>query len=132
MTKEYRARAGDLDKIIGLNLKIARLSNALSQEDLASHHDIDLSIQQIQKYEKGINRVSLARAKTFTKILNIKLDDFFNTEHSEETITAFSVTEEISESELLSLIVAFRAIKDKDVRARAVEKVKEIATAFGD
>jgi transcriptional regulator with XRE-family HTH domain len=53
-------------------MKMLRLAQDLSQEELGAK--LGVSFQQVQKYEKGSNRISLGRAKKIARILNCSID----------------------------------------------------------
>ncbi len=82
--KELRA----IDEHVGRQLRSVRLSRGLSQEQLATQ--IDLTFQQLQKYERGANRISASRLFQLSQILEIKPAFFFNglLESSEEPFPA--------------------------------------------
>jgi transcriptional regulator with XRE-family HTH domain len=63
------------DALFGERLKYARIKAKKSQTGLAQ--EIGLTFQQIQKYEKGVNRISATRLLEFAKILNVSIDFFF-------------------------------------------------------
>jgi transcriptional regulator with XRE-family HTH domain len=65
-----------VDVIAGRNLRIARLQAGYSQTRLGEA--VGISFQQIQKYERGTNRMSLSRASEFASILNICVAAFFD------------------------------------------------------
>jgi transcriptional regulator with XRE-family HTH domain len=64
-----------LDVLIGSRLRAHRLSRDLSQEELAE--SLGISFQQIQKYEKGSNRISASRLKEITDILQVPIATWF-------------------------------------------------------
>lgn len=64
-----------IDLIIGANLRRIRLLRGLSQEALASK--LGLTFQQLQKYEKGINRVSACKLWELSILLDAPLEDLF-------------------------------------------------------
>ena len=68
-------KAADLDKHIGLRLKMRRILMNMTQEDLAQK--LNITFQQVQKYEKAINRVSASRLYEIAHILNINITYFF-------------------------------------------------------
>jgi transcriptional regulator with XRE-family HTH domain len=69
--KRYRA-AGDVDKVIGQRMRCFRLAKEMSQDDLGTK--LGVSFQQIQKYEKGTNRLSSSRLVTAAKALDTSVD----------------------------------------------------------
>lgn len=62
-------RITDVDKEIGATIKAIRRTNGLSQSALAEK--LGVTFQQVQKYEKGTNRVSVASLITICKVLDI-------------------------------------------------------------
>lgn len=71
-----KGQAGDIDIFIGKKLTSFRKALNLSQEALAEA--LGITFQQVQKYEKGKNRIAAARLYEFSKILNVRTDDFFD------------------------------------------------------
>lgn len=68
-------RTGDIDKRLGERIKAARKGAGFSQEMLGKA--IGLSFQQIQKYERGVNRVSVAAVIKISKALSVPVATFF-------------------------------------------------------
>jgi ribosome-binding protein aMBF1 (putative translation factor) len=64
-----------VDKYIGARMREQRLALGISQEQLGK--ELGVSFQQIQKYEKGVNRVSAARLFEICKALNVSLSWMF-------------------------------------------------------
>ena len=60
-----------VDKIVGRNIRIYRLAKGLSQTDLANK--LGITFQQIQKYEKGTNRVGSGRLFEISTILGVSV-----------------------------------------------------------
>ena len=63
------------DKHVGSHLRMRRLMLDMSQTDIANA--LGLTFQQVQKYERGANRVSASRLFEFAKILNVPVLHFF-------------------------------------------------------
>ena len=78
MAKDIRTKghAGKIDEFLGTRLRLFRQAANLSQETLAL--SIGITFQQVQKYEKGTNRISAARLYQLSRILNVRPDDFFD------------------------------------------------------
>jgi transcriptional regulator with XRE-family HTH domain len=70
-----KRRAGPEDVEIGRKIRALRLERGLSQSDLAKA--IGLTFQQVQKYEKGTNRVSAGRLQQIADFLNVPILYFF-------------------------------------------------------
>ena len=75
MTTKTKGKAEDEDVYAGEMLLRARRRNKMTQEQLAQA--VGVTFQQIQKYEKGINRISVSRLKKFCIILNVPPHTFF-------------------------------------------------------
>ena len=63
------------DKHVGARIRMRRMMLGISQTNLADA--VDLTFQQVQKYEKGVNRVSASRMQQFAKILSVPISFFF-------------------------------------------------------
>ena len=132
--KESKGRADDIDRLVSKRLKVRRMMLGLSQQDLGNA--VDVSIQQIQKYEKASNRISSGKLFTFSKFLKVPINYFFEQgdDHSniignifaEETETYDHTTDKnnVSEKELIVLIKAFSEIKNIQSRKKITELVK--------
>ncbi|WP_142416973.1 helix-turn-helix domain-containing protein [Bartonella massiliensis] len=64
-----------LDLFVGKKIRLRRKILGMSQKTLGQH--LGVSFQQIQKYEKGLNRVSAGRLKEISDILNVPLTFFY-------------------------------------------------------
>ena len=64
-----------IDVEVGLALRCARLARGFSQADLADA--LGITFQQVQKYERGANRVSASKLYEIARILSVPLSDFF-------------------------------------------------------
>jgi transcriptional regulator with XRE-family HTH domain len=64
-----------VDRLIGERLRIERQRKGLSQSDLAK--EVRITFQQIQKYEKGLNRISAARLMEIARFLGVPISVFF-------------------------------------------------------
>jgi DNA-binding XRE family transcriptional regulator len=74
--KKFAPRnASAVDKYIGARMRKLRHTLNMSQAQLGD--ELGVSFQQIQKYEKGVNRVSAARLYSICKVLNISLSSMF-------------------------------------------------------
>ena len=81
MPKKYRARTenGEPDKVdqhVGARLKLRRTMLGLSQTELATA--VNLTFQQVQKYESGANRVSASRLFHIAEALDVPVSFFFD------------------------------------------------------
>lgn len=69
------AYAKEIDKIIGKRIKQYRLLMSMSQEHLA--RELGITFQQVQKYEKGYNKVSASRLQDIAVVLKRRVEEFF-------------------------------------------------------
>ncbi|WP_291006601.1 helix-turn-helix transcriptional regulator [Ferrovibrio sp.] len=67
-----------MDAAVGARLRSARQLAGMSQTDLASR--VGVTFQQVQKYEKGMNRIGASRLQQFAEILNVSVSFFFEAE----------------------------------------------------
>src|SRR4029077_20168554 len=75
-TAVRKRRAGVEDVEIGRKIRALRLERGLSQSGLAE--GIGLTFQQVQKYEKGANRVSAGRLQRIAELLNVPVMFFYS------------------------------------------------------
>jgi transcriptional regulator with XRE-family HTH domain len=121
------------DKHVGNRVRERRLELGMSQSKLAEA--VDLTFQQIQKYEKGTNRISGSRLQQFANIMKVSVPFFFEggpNAPSQRKAGAIdpsisNVSKFISSSDGLALIKAFRQIKDTKLRRGIVNLVEQIA-----
>ncbi len=106
----------------------------MSQEKLGE--SLGITFQQIQKYEKGTNRVGASRLQNISSILNVPVSFFFEDAPGEHNTSAGGMAEAsssnyvvdfLSSSEGLQLNRAFVKISDGKVRRKVVELVKALA-----
>lgn len=120
---------GSIDKEIGSRVRMRRISIGMSQEKLGDM--LDLTFQQVQKYEKGMNRISVARLVDIAKILGVDIHFFFNglepkPGFSEEGAPPY-VADMMSTPEGLQLVRNFTNIKNSKVRKSIVQLVASLA-----
>src|SRR3984957_8035449 len=119
--------ATPVDAHIGQKIRTRRNLLRLSQTELADAAGI--TFQQIQKYEKGVNRVGASRLQQFSEALGVPPSYFFEGLSSVGKKTLAPQEGELSESAIVSflgtregaaLVRAFMAIKQKPIRQSAV------------
>jgi transcriptional regulator with XRE-family HTH domain len=74
--------SAQVDQHVGQRLRMRRLALEKSQEWLA--RSVGLTFQQVQKYEKGTNRVSASRLQQFANLLNVPVSYFFEDNPSDQ------------------------------------------------
>jgi transcriptional regulator with XRE-family HTH domain len=126
-----KKQANPIDVQVGNRVRIRRMLIGMSQERLGDL--LGLTFQQVQKYEKGVNRIGAGRLFEVSRILNVPVDFFYeglatNPSPANETATsAPPVMEFVSSGEGLQLSLAFMKIKDAKVRKRVLDLVKSLA-----
>ena len=134
MTKNKRA-SSPVDAHVGSKLRNRRNLLGMSQEDLASK--VDLTYQQIQKYENGMNRIGASRLYELSTILKTSVSYFFeglgktgkSTGFGEKDQTAFESNDDdfLNRKETDDLIRAYSQIEDPKLRRQIREMAKAMA-----
>jgi transcriptional regulator with XRE-family HTH domain len=122
-----------VDKHVGSRVRMRRLMLEMSQEKLGEA--LGLTFQQIQKYEKGTNRIGASRIQQISNILQIPVSFLFegapgnsmDVEGFREASPAY-VADFLATSEGLALTRAFTRLKDARLRRSIVDLVEQIAT----
>jgi len=130
-------RANPVDVHVGSRVRLRRMLLGMSQEKLGEH--LGLTFQQIQKYEKGINRIGASRLFDLSKVLSVPVQFFYEelpvsggaggsgfAEQPEHYAVEF-----LASREGLELNKAFARITDPRVRRSIVELVRSFAGDAG-
>ena len=126
-----KKQANPIDIQVGNRVRIRRMLIGMSQEKLGDL--LGLTFQQVQKYEKGVNRIGAGRLFEVARILNVPVDFFYEGANTitqpglSEPENAPPVMEFVSSGEGLQLSLAFMKIKDAKVRKRVLDLVKSLA-----
>jgi transcriptional regulator with XRE-family HTH domain len=119
---------GPIDKYFGDKLRARRMMIGMSQDDLAK--SLGLSFQQIQKYEKGANRISAAMMVRLAEILEVDIGYFYDaipkTKRNGEIETP-ALIELAAASHGRLLIDAFLNLKDDKLRTAVANFVHVLA-----
>jgi transcriptional regulator with XRE-family HTH domain len=114
-----------VDKLVGRNIRVFRLTKGLSQTDLAQQ--LGVTFQQVQKYEKGTNRVGSGRLLKISSILGRKITDFFEGSDRLHDGPRRSVFDQLAEPQSFRLVQAFSEIDEPNIRRTLVRLVEKIA-----
>lgn len=121
-----------IDVHVGRRIKTRRLVRGLTQDELAKA--VDLSFQQVQKYERGANRVSAGRLYELAKALSVPIQYFFDEyadpdlgEASEDALRDehrdFEGVDRMGGAELSELVRAFCRLQDPSLRRSIMQLV---------
>ena len=123
-----KKQTNPVDTQVGNRVRIRRMLIGMSQEKLGDL--LGLTFQQVQKYEKGVNRIGAGRLYEISRILGVPIDFFYEGVSPEGGVVesgAAPVMEFVSSGEGLQLSLAFMKIKDSKVRKRVLDLVKSLA-----
>ncbi|CAN7581014.1 helix-turn-helix domain-containing protein [Bosea sp. LjRoot90] len=127
-----------IDRYVGSRVRMQRMMAGISQEKLGDA--LGLTFQQIQKYEKGTNRISASRLQQIAKMLGVPVAFFFEGAPAGEAVaggfadaaaTAY-VADFLSTSEGVQLSKAFVRIKNPRIRRRVIDLVEALAHDSGE
>ena len=129
-------RANPLDVHVGSRVRLRRMLLGMSQEKLGEH--LGLTFQQIQKYEKGINRIGASRLFDLSQVLGVQVQYFYEELPVRDGgAGAAGLTDRPSENyaveflgsrEGLELNKAFARVGDLRVRRSIVELIRALAS----
>jgi transcriptional regulator with XRE-family HTH domain len=123
-----------IDRHVGSRVRMRRMMLGMSQEKLGDA--LGLTFQQVQKYEKGANRIGASRLQQISQILQVPVSFFFEGVPAQrpERVEGFSeapspayVSDFLATSDGLALTKAFVRIGDAKLRRRIVDLVEQIA-----
>jgi transcriptional regulator with XRE-family HTH domain len=125
---ELKKAPNSADVYIGSRIRTRRMLIGLSQEKLGEA--LGITFQQIQKYEKGANRVSAGRLQNIGAVLGVPAAYFFEGLPDEKTLEHDAkdpTLDVLNTNEGIRLARAFAAIDDDKLRHRLVEMAEAIA-----
>lgn len=122
-----------VDIHVGKRLRLKRTILGMSQEELAKN--LGITFQQVQKYEKGVNRIGSSRLFDIAQVLGVPVSFFFDEYGDNNPIYGFAEEAEkfehekgeVSNREIMSLVKAYCQIKSADTRKKAMDLIKSLA-----
>ena len=121
----------DVDRHVGSRVRMRRTLIGMSQEKLGEA--LGLTFQQVQKYEKGTNRISASRLQQIASALGVTIDYLYSGSEGSE-IRGGGFTEapvpyegELLTSDALKLLRAFHRIADSRMRRKVIEIASVLA-----
>ena len=126
-------QANAVDVHVGLRIRAARLAAGLSQERFG--HELGVSFQQVQKYEKGSNRVGASRLYDLSRVLDVPVSFFFDDMAPAGVPGTVGLAEgpekyepdPMLKRETLELVRAYYKIADPHIRRRFFDLAKALA-----
>lgn len=124
-----------IDKHAGSRVRMRRMMLSMSQEKLGDA--LGLTFQQVQKYEKGTNRIGASRLQQISNILQVPVSFFFegaphlpgHSGNKHDAPSPAYVSDFLATSDGLNLTKAFTQIKSAKLRRRIVDLVEQMADA---
>lgn len=134
-TRRAKKRQGPnpIDVHVGSRMRLRRMILGISQDKLGQ--SLGLTFQQIQKYEKGVNRIGAGRLFDLAELLDVPIQFFFD-DYGDmigapaglaESDPGDAFMELLSSPEGVQLCRYFSSIKDQQVKKRVLDLVKSIA-----
>jgi transcriptional regulator with XRE-family HTH domain len=114
-----------IDRDIGQRLRAYRLAVGMTQADVGNH--LGVSFQQIQKYEKGVNRLSGARLVAVTDLFRVKPEQLLGTNGSGPSQDEFAA---LSDRHINKIVLALNKLP-RSQRQKVAESVLSMVRAFG-
>lgn len=122
-----------IDKHVGSRVRMRRMMVGMSQEKLGEN--LGITFQQIQKYEKGTNRIGASRLQHISSVLGVPISFFFEgAPNAQPAAQGFAddaspayVSDFLATAEGIALTRAFLKITDAKVRRRIVDLVEALA-----
>ncbi|MCJ2072922.1 helix-turn-helix domain-containing protein [Methylobacterium sp. J-030] len=116
--------ATDADRTIGSRIAALRVAQGLSQAALGTA--LGVSFQQVQKYEKGRNRIGAGRLQAIADVLKVPVETFF-TRPPASGRADLGATTFLEDPQVMELVSAFVSITDTTTRAGVLAIVKATA-----
>ncbi|MGB9364577.1 MAG: helix-turn-helix transcriptional regulator [Xanthobacteraceae bacterium] len=127
MTGPAKKRADPIDVAVGHRIRAIRLSRRMSQEELAK--SLGLTFQQVQKYEKGVNRVSASRLHQIARALHVPVATVIGPDEAADAsaIGEPKVMSLLAVAGATRLLEAFGQIESKALRGMLVDNAETLA-----
>lgn len=117
--------ATDADRTVGSRIAALRAAQGLSQTALGNA--LGISFQQVQKYEKGRNRVGAGRLQAIADVLKVPVETFFARQPQSDG-PGSGATPFLDDPEVMELVMAFTSIADSTTRTGILAVVKATAS----
>ena len=140
LARPKRSAPHPIDVHVGARVKLRRMVLGMSQDSLG--RSLGLTFQQIQKYEKGVNRIGASRMFELSQLLDVPVQFFFEDAGGDagggapapgfaEDTSGGTVMDLMTSAEGVQLCRYFSGIKDPEVKKRVLDLVRSIAETEG-
>ena len=145
LDKNFRVTNNNaVDVHVGKRVRLRRTLLGMSQEQLGA--SLNITFQQVQKYERGANRISASRLWDISQILDVQISYFFD-DMTDDTMRSSprrvsrgesidfgddNVRDPMARRETLELVRTYYSIERPKVRKRIAEMVKSLATTINE
>lgn len=133
--KKRGSRGGDpaVDEYVGNRVRLRRVELGMSQQELA--HLIGITFQQLQKNERGVNRLSASRMYEASRVLDVPIGYFFEGVTNAKPLVipakkpeySLPIADEAAKRETLELVTAYYDIRDRKLRQQMVGTMRALA-----
>jgi transcriptional regulator with XRE-family HTH domain len=117
----------DVEALIGERIRSRRIQAGISQEALG--RALGITFQQIQKYEKGANRVSAGRLLKIAEVLQCNVMDFFEGVDSGKTGAGGTFSKFLATKDGVAIVEAMLKIEDRMLRRAVIDIAEKLADA---
>lgn len=117
---KVKSRVTEMDKIISKRLKNKRIMLGLIQKDIAIAADV--TIQQVQKYENGVNRIAAGKLHEIANFLKVPVEYFFGENYTNQVVENEDTN--TNQRQTISLVKEFIKIKNPLARRKIIEMIK--------
>jgi len=117
----------DLDALVGERVRSRRIQAKMSQAKLGEA--LGVTFQQIQKYEKGVNRIGSGRLFKIAEVLECDVTEFFDSVSNAYTIASTPFSKYMATKEGVAIIEAMVKIKSQALRRAVIDIAEKLAEA---
>jgi len=121
-----RRKSDPLDAMVGAKVRVFRINRGISQTALAEK--LGVTFQQVQKYEKGANRIGASRLSQIATALDISIADLFEPSREKKAADIDSPFKLLAEPGALRVLKAYVQTSDPAVRRAIVKLIEGIAS----
>jgi transcriptional regulator with XRE-family HTH domain len=133
--KKKKGMPDHIDIHVGSRLRVRRSLMGITQEKLAKA--VGLTFQQVQKYEKGLNRISAGRLFQFSRVLEVPVAYFYEnlasgntfgmSDNSQDGFSHEEPKDMMQNKETINLLKAYYSIEDAGARQDILKFIKSMA-----